>query len=143
MLRNQLGHREDKFFATVFLGSGLLFVSTLFGATAVVGSMMAVAESGLGVPNSETYHFGVRLSGLLLNVFGIKMASVFMFSTCVIALRTSFLPRWVAFFGIGCGLLLLVIFTEWPWIELLFPCWILAVSIRVLLTDLSREKSKA
>src|SRR4051794_13444299 len=30
VLRNQLGEFEDQFFATVFLGSGLLFVASLF-----------------------------------------------------------------------------------------------------------------
>src|SRR4051812_28250782 len=30
VLRDRLGEEEDRFFATVFLGSGLLFLSTLF-----------------------------------------------------------------------------------------------------------------
>ena len=36
VIRDQLGEREDKFFGTVFLGSGLLFVAMYFVAVAVV-----------------------------------------------------------------------------------------------------------
>ena len=38
VIRDQIGEREDRFFATVFLGSGLIFVSTLFVASAVATS---------------------------------------------------------------------------------------------------------
>jgi hypothetical protein len=31
VVRDLIGEREDRFFATVFLGSGLLFVAMLFG----------------------------------------------------------------------------------------------------------------
>ena len=34
VLRARIGEREDRFFATVFLGSGLLFVAMLFVAAA-------------------------------------------------------------------------------------------------------------
>ena len=35
VLRDRLGEREDRFFATVFLGSGLLFLAMLFAARTV------------------------------------------------------------------------------------------------------------
>ena len=39
VLRDRLGELEDRFFATVFLGSGLLFLAMLFASAAVgVGS---------------------------------------------------------------------------------------------------------
>jgi hypothetical protein len=71
-----------------------------------------------------------------MNVFGAKMAAVFMFSTCTIALRTTFLPRWVALSGFACGLVLLVAITSWLWIQLIFPLWVLLVSLRVLAADI-------
>jgi hypothetical protein len=39
-LRDRLGDLEDRFFATVFLGSGLLFLGTLFTAAALVGAVL-------------------------------------------------------------------------------------------------------
>src|SRR5215831_8966937 len=41
VVRDRVGEHEDKFFATVFLGSGLLFVGMLFVAAAFVGGLMA------------------------------------------------------------------------------------------------------
>ena len=70
-----------------------------------------------------------------MNVFGIKMAGVFLFSTSTIALRTGLLPRWVAFLGFACGLVLLLVITNWQWIALLFPFWVLVVSGQVLISD--------
>ena len=40
VLRDRLGALEDRFFATVFLGSGLLFLSMLFTAAAAVGGIL-------------------------------------------------------------------------------------------------------
>jgi hypothetical protein len=44
VLRDRIGEREDRFFATVFLGSGLLFVAMLFVAAAVAGGLFAAAS---------------------------------------------------------------------------------------------------
>src|SRR6266403_5077085 len=40
VLRDRLGAREDQFFATVFLGSGVLLLAMLFVAAAVVGAII-------------------------------------------------------------------------------------------------------
>ncbi|MGH8512640.1 MAG: hypothetical protein ACREV8_01560, partial [Gammaproteobacteria bacterium] len=58
-LRDRLGEREDRFFATVFLGSGLLFLAMLFFSAAVAGGIIiafvAAPERLLGSP---TFTFG-------------------------------------------------------------------------------------
>jgi len=140
VLRNRLGAREDQFLATVFLGSGLLFVACLFGAAALAGGLLdAVADGRISLPDSEVYYFGRRTIYTLLNVFAFKMAAVFMFTTGTIGLRTSFLPRWVALVGYACALVLLLVITNWPWIGLLFPLWVLLVSAVVLATEFRRR----
>ena len=40
VLRDRLGEQEDRFFATVFLGSGLLFLAMLFFSAAMVGGLI-------------------------------------------------------------------------------------------------------
>src|SRR6516165_7175797 len=40
VLRDRLGEREDRFFATVFFGSGILFLGLLFTAAALVGAIL-------------------------------------------------------------------------------------------------------
>ena len=38
VLRDRLGKAEDRFFATVFFGSGLLYLGMLFSAAALIGA---------------------------------------------------------------------------------------------------------
>ena len=100
VIRSRSGAQEDQFLATVVLGSGLLFIACVFGAAALTGGLSDAVDAGhVQLPNSETYYFGIHTSNVLLNVFAIKMATVFMYSTCTIGLRTAILPRWVAFVG--------------------------------------------
>ena len=44
VVRNLIGDREDRFFATVFLGSGLLFVAMLFVAAGLGGALLAAVK---------------------------------------------------------------------------------------------------
>ena len=57
VVRNLIGEREDRFFATVFLGSGLLFVAMLFVAAGVGGAIPFWRRS-----RSETSRFPARTS---------------------------------------------------------------------------------
>ena len=136
VLRHRLGALEDQFFATVFLGSGLLFVGSLFASAAAAGALLQVTPTvNIQQTDDKIYYFVQHLSYTFLNVFAIKMAGVFMFSTCTIALRTGLFPRWVAFSGFLCGLVLVVVISNWLWIALLFPIWILLVSAQILIAD--------
>ncbi len=141
VLRNRLGAKEDQFIATAFLGSGLLFVVSLFSAAAVAAGLLDAIDDGhIKLPDSETYYFGRRTIYTLLNLFAFKMAAVFMFTTGTIGLRTAFLPRWVALVGYACALVLLLVITSWAWIGLLFPLWVLLVSAVVLMTEFRRKR---
>jgi hypothetical protein len=71
----------------------------------------------------------------LMNTFGMRMAAVFMFVTSSIGLRTAVLARWVSFVGFAVGLVLLLVITDFAWIALLFPCWVLLVSTWILIAD--------
>src|SRR6266403_5433019 len=59
VLRDRLGQQEDRFFATVFLGSGLLFLAMLFAAAAIAGAVTLLASSAGPdqLDNSPTFHF--------------------------------------------------------------------------------------
>lgn len=136
VLRNRVGLLEDRFFATVFLGSGLLFVAMLFATAVVAGTMVESLElEGRVAGQSETYRFGRKICYVLMNVFAVKMAAVFTFVTSSIGLRTAFLPRWLAFVGFGVGLVLLLVITDFAWIMLLFPSWVLLVSAYILVAE--------
>jgi hypothetical protein len=136
VLRNRIGLHEDRFFATVFLGSGLLFVAMLFAAVAVSrGLMETFASTGGRSGGSETYAVGRSMAYTFMNTFGMKMAAIFMFATSTIGLRTAVLARWVSLAGFGFGLILLLVITDFAWIAMVFPFWVLLVSTYILVAD--------
>ena len=70
-----------------------------------------------------------------MNTFGMKMAAVFMIVTSTIGLRTAVLARWVSLVGFALGLILLLVITNFAWIALVFPFWVLLVSTYILIAD--------
>ena len=130
VIRDRIGEREDRFFATVFLGSGLLFVAMMFVAAAVAGGLIADASSG--TPVAGTLALGRHITSILLDVYWMRMAAVFTLTTVTIARRTQIVSRWLTIAGVVTALILLVGVGISPWVELLFPAWILALSIDLL-----------
>ncbi len=139
VLRDRIGEREDRLFATVFLGSGLLFVGMLFVAAAVAGGTIAASSSAL--PSADTLALSRNVTGSLLNVYAMRMAAVFTLSTVNIARRTAIVSRWLTLAGLVCALALLIGIGISPWVELLFPAWILALSLDVLIAEPARPSS--
>jgi hypothetical protein len=61
-------------------------------------------------------------------------AGRFTLTTVTIARHTRIVSRWLTVTGLASALLLLVAAGTVAWIELLFPAWILALSIDILLS---------
>ena len=61
---------------------------------------------------------------------------MFTMSTATITLRTQVIPRWIGLAGFAVAAVLLVSVGLTPWVELLFPAWILLLSIEILRTGL-------
>ncbi len=141
VLRDRLGQQEDRFFATVFLGSGLLFLATLFAAAAVAGGFILVASSA--DPNelikSSTFRFARATTYILVNIYALKMAGVFMISTSTVLISTGIAPRWIAIVGyvLACILLLGSYYISWSLAVL--PLWVFLVSIQILKEELGRR----
>jgi hypothetical protein len=123
-LRAQAGEGEDRFVSTVFLGSGLVFVATLFGSAAAAGTVLD--ESQQHPP------FGRHFAYVLLTTYALRMAAVFIFTTSAIGRRIGAFPRPLVVFGYLAGLTLLVAGADLPWSELVFPAWALIVSLHML-----------
>jgi hypothetical protein len=132
VLRDRIGQREDRFFATVFLGSGLLFVAMLFAAAAIAGGLFTEASRPSGPPGADTLGLGRDVTTLLLNVYAMRMAAVFTLTTVTIARHTKIVSRWLTVAGILAALVLMFGIGLSAWVELLFPVWILALSIDIL-----------
>jgi hypothetical protein len=136
VLRDRLGKREDRLFAMVFLGSGLLFLALLFSAAAVVGAMIiAFAARPDQRIDPDAFSFVRTLAFNLMNIYAIKMAGVFMISTSTIAAHTGFVPRYIAFLGYGLAAVLLLGSYYLRWSFIVFPLWVLLLSIQILVDD--------
>src|ERR1700730_17677419 len=134
VLRDRIGEREDRFFATVFLGSGLLFVAMIFAAVAIAGGLIGAVSSN--PPGAGTLALGRNVTAILLNVYAMRMAAVFTLTTVTIARRTDIVSRWLTIAGVVAALVLFVAVGISVWVELLFPAWILALSIDILVAGL-------
>lgn len=138
VLRDRMGEQEDRFLATVFLGSGLLFLAIIFVSSAVTGGFMMAYEAIPGkLMDSGTYAFTRTLAYELVNIYGLRMAGVFMVSTCTLAIRIGIFPRWMAFVGYVLALFLLLSIGRFGWAPLVFPAWTLMISVYVLFANFS------
>jgi hypothetical protein len=138
VLRDRLGQQEDRFFATVFLGSAILFLAMLFAAAAVTGAIVLISSAleQNELTSSATFRFARAVSYIIMNVYTIKMAAVFMFSTSTVVIYTGIAPRWIAFVGYLLASLLLLGSYYISWSFIVLPTWVLLVSIYILLENL-------
>lgn len=141
VLRDRLGVQEDRFFASVFFGSALLFLAMLFVAAAVTGAVILVAATS--EPNelikSATFRFARASTYIVMNVYAIKMAAVFMISMSTVVIYTGIAPRWIAFIGYLLAAILLIGSYYISWSLAILPAWVALISIYIL-TDNLRQK---
>ncbi len=141
VVRNRIGEREDQFFASVFLGSGLLFVATLFVASGVFAGVLEYMASTRSVAVTEALALNQSIAAVILHMYAMRMAAVFTISTATIGLHTGLLPRWLVFFGYAIALILLLGIKVTLWVELLFPVWTLSLSLYILIESLLGTRS--
>jgi hypothetical protein len=128
VVRDGLGRYEDKFFSTVFIGSGLLFVAMMFVA-AGVGAGLERSHAA-GAPDVAT--FGQMMLLAVSKTYALRMAAVFMISLATIWLKTGLMPRWLVAMTYLAAVGLLVTSDVTMWLVLVFPLWVLVVSVLLL-----------
>ena len=133
VVRDRLGQREDRFFATVFLGSALLFLGMLLILAAFTGGMVAAFETQpQAMTDSATFYFVRSAIYSIANIYMAKMAAVFMMATSMVAIHTGIAPRWLAIVGFALAPLLLFGSYYLTWIFMSFPLWVMLISACVL-----------
>jgi hypothetical protein len=133
VIRRRVGDREDKFFATVFLGSGILLTGIMLVGSATLASGAVTADLADGrVPDASVLAALGGLGTSLLLLVLPRIQAVFVVSTSTLALRSNAFSRWLSYFGYGIALVMFFnpILTE-P-IGLAFPVWVGVLSIALL-----------
>ena len=131
-LRRRIGRLEDQLFATVFLGSGLLFVGTLFATGAAASAAVSAGRLGSDPVHQAIFEFGRTLAETFFYVFAVKMAAAFMIVSSGIGRRTGFLPRWFIVAGMVAGIVMLFSISFFPLLAVIFPVWVAVVSVLLL-----------
>jgi hypothetical protein len=137
VVRDRIGALEDQLFATVFLGSGLLFVAMVFTAAAVAGGVIAGSGGAGPSPLDRSWlDFGRSVTYTIMNTYAVRMAGVFMMSLGTIGVRTGVMPRALVLLTYGLAVVLLLAIEVTPWLILVFPGWVLAISVFILVHSL-------
>jgi hypothetical protein len=134
-VRSRIGQYEDRFFATVYLGSGLLFVAMLFVLGGVAASLSVTQAELASDAGLEQWRFGRRITYHLMTTYAMRMAAVFTIATSTVVLRVAVLHRWLAFVGFAVGIVLLFAGPSYSWVALAFPIWVLLVSVTLLVSS--------
>jgi hypothetical protein len=144
VVRDRLGELEDRFFSSVFFGSGLLFLAMAFVSAALAGGLLATyAMIPAQMVESGMYAFGRQIVYQITNIYGMRMAAVFMLSLGTVWVRTRNMPRWLALLTFVLALFLLVSLGRSLWVTLIFPAWVLVISIHILAVNLHRQRAGA
>ncbi len=141
VIRDQIGDREDKFFGTLFFGSGMLFTALLFVSAAVAGATaVGVRYLGIQTPPILLVNAFRTLSYTLLFVFATRAAAVCVMSIATLGVRSGTFPRWFALTGYVLAVTLLLFVNFWDLYLLALPLWVAVVSLFILRRELGRSR---
>ena len=136
VIRDRIGNLEDRFFGSVFFGSGLLFLALSFASAAVAGGLVtAYTIEPHAIAQSGVFTYGRAVMYVFGNTYAVRMAGVFMISFATISLRTGVMSRAWVLVTYALALVLLLSIGYTLWVTLVFPAWVLAVSVIFLSTE--------
>ena len=140
VVRDRFKESEDQLFSSVFIGSGLLFLAMVFVSAAIAGGIIAslplIADEG---SRTDVATFGRAVMLQVSNIYALRMAGVMLISLATMWLRTGVMPRWLAFVTYATAIVLLFVTTLSLWVTLIFPAWVFAVSILILIQNYRRR----
>jgi len=140
VIRDHLGNREDRFFATVFLGSGLVYLAMILVCAAIARALLLVLETEPErVIQSGAYAIGRASTYEIFHIYAIRIAAVFMTSVSTAMLRAQIGPRVLAFLGYVLALVLLFGVETFDWASLAFPLWALLISVLIMIRGFRRR----
>jgi len=144
VVRDRFGKHEDQLFATVFLGSGLLYLGLVFIAAALAGGLLASYAANPQLQSDPIVTYSRLVMSQITNIYSLRMAGVFMTSLATLWMRTRVMPRWVSILTYLLALLMLLSINLSVWLTLLFPVWVFAISLMILIENYrGRTRSSA
>lgn len=144
VVRDRFKEAEDQLFSSVFIGSGLLFLAMVFVSAAIAGGIVATVPLVTDESSrAEVANFGRAVMLQVSNIYALRMAGVLLISLGTMWLRTGVMPRWLAFVTYLVAIVLLVVTSVSLWVTLIFPGWVLGVSILILFMNYRRRPAES
>jgi hypothetical protein len=138
VIRRRIGDREDRFFATVFLGSALVYVGVWLAAIAVLAAPAILWDLADGSTiDRETFNLAEGFAGGLMLVAAPSIQALFVASSSTLFLNTKVVPKWLAYVGFAFALALFsapLLLPVSPPVRFGFPLWVLLASVTILVT---------
>jgi hypothetical protein len=139
VIRDWLGDREDKLFATVFWGSGLIFVALMFVWAAILGAIFGSYSAAANrVIDVDVYIFGAAFMNEIIGNYTLRMAGVYMLSIGSLWTRTGVMPRWLTIITTIVALGFLFFAGQIREARYLFPGWVFLISAYILVLNYRR-----
>jgi hypothetical protein len=136
VMRDLLGDREDKFFATVFLGSGIILVVMMYVWAAAYGAIFGTYQAAAGaLSDFDVFVYATMFTNQLIGNYFLRMAGVYMLSTASLWTRTRAVPRWLSIITFIVAVSFLLFAGTLRWARYIFPAWVLLVSVYILILN--------
>ena len=136
VMRDLMGNLEDKFFATVFLGSGLIMVAMMFVWAAAFGAIFSTYQAAAGeLTGFDVLIYATAFTNESIGNYFLRMAAVYMLSIGSLWTRTKAVPRWLSIVTYIVALAFLLFAGGLRWTRFIFPAWVLLVSIYILILN--------
>ena len=132
VVRSRLGARESRLVGTVFLGASVLLTGLTLLAASVLAAPSVLVDVGGQAPDAGAAALFRALAAVVLSVFATRIATLVMFSTASLGLRTGALPRWLIVVTYVVGVAEFVNVTLATPTLYVFPAWIALVSLVLL-----------
>ena len=138
VVRDRLGDLEDRFFSTIYLGSGVLYIAMMFLSGARAHAVVTLLATGShSLITSSSYDLA-RQDVFIVAVYANRTAAMFMTTTSTVLMQTRIAPRWVAILGFTLALALLLGASYKIWLALAFPLWVMLVSNWMIRTNVRK-----
>ena len=142
VLRDRLDDKEDRFFSTIFFGSGILIVGMLFIWAAAFGAMFQTYTSlEKGAADPAVFVFGHTFLREILGDFILRLMGVYMTTVATIWRHTKVMPRWILVITYVFGIAFIIFAAKVPEARFVFPGWVLVVSVYILVANLRHPRT--
>ncbi len=122
---------RNELFGTVFIATGVLFLGALLVAAAVSNSVIDLRQQQVAGQSGALRLGGGIVYWLLFDVAP-RMAGAFILITGNLLRRVGLMPTAMASVSVVVGLAMIFVVRRIDWVVFLFPVWVAAVSILLL-----------